>query len=77
MRVFIDLDNKKITVPKNFFATISAQNAVLEKAGALNDDTRITPRKVIQAAIDEAFKDTDKNLIVNSPKIGVRSKKED
>lgn len=73
MRVIIDLDTKKITVPKNFFASISQQNDILKKAGVTEPDKLITPRKLIQEAIDEAFNDTDKNLIVNNPKTPKRS----
>lgn len=56
MKVTLDLDTSVITVPKNFFATITKQNELITAHGG----NAVKPMDVIKNAFNKAMEDTDK-----------------
>ena len=58
MKITLDLDSNVITVPKNFFETITKQNALIERVGG----TKIEPVELIRKSFEAALSDTDKYL---------------
>ena len=58
MKITLDINTNEITVPKTFFATISKENEIIEKAGGTGKDYRTR----IREAMEEALSNTDKYL---------------
>lgn len=58
MKVTLDLETLEMIVPKNFFATIEKENAIIEKAGG----TTTSPVDRIRNAFTASLANTDKYL---------------